>query len=135
MLGGPGQDLPLSKKWKARRHDRRHPTRKKNLKEGQSGQVWKAAQRNPISLGDVTYLSSRNANGTHLTLAIEINKKAGDPFLSHLPLDCLLRKLTSGEAELHRPVRTWKICPKAPPCCIFVTRSNYSIRTCNLWSS
>ena len=54
-LGGSGYDLPLTEKWKARRHDRRHPTRKKNLKEGQTGQAWKAAQRNPISRGDVTY--------------------------------------------------------------------------------
>jgi hypothetical protein len=57
-LGGSGHDLPLSKKRKGRRHDRRHPTRKKNRKAGQSGQVWKAAQRKPISRGDITCLSS-----------------------------------------------------------------------------
>ncbi len=58
LLGGSGHDLPLAEKGKARKHDRRHPTRKKNRREGQSGQFWKAAQGNPFPRGDSTYESA-----------------------------------------------------------------------------
>ncbi len=73
-LGGSGHDLPSAEEWKARRHNCRHPIRKKNRVEGQSAQIWKAAKRNPISHGDVTYESSISHGSCRQRLRIETSK-------------------------------------------------------------
>ena len=83
-----------------REHDRRHPTRKKNWQEVQSGQLWKAAERNPVYRGDVTYKSLLGAIVKNRRLRIEMDVAAEQNVAR---LDALVKRVAFRPALSRRP--------------------------------